>query len=43
MKNLGVCDTIDWDKVIKQCASVEPEFVGPSHKRGDNIPGLDPI
>lgn len=43
MKNLGVCDTIDWDSVIEQCASVDPEFVGPSHKRGDTIPGLDPI
>ena len=32
IKNLGVCDTVDWDSIIAQCASVEPEFIGPSHK-----------
>ena len=43
IKHLGICNTIDWDSVIDQCASVDPEYVGPSHKRGDTVPGLDPI
>jgi len=42
MKFIGNCNSlIDWDKVI---ASLDkPSYVGPSHKKGDNIPGLDEV
>jgi hypothetical protein len=40
---VGNCKHIDWDRVIADCAAHEPEYIGPSHKRGDTIPGLDPI
>jgi len=43
IKNIGICDIIDWDDVIKDCANNEPQYIGPSHKRGDNVPGLDEI
>jgi hypothetical protein len=43
IKHIGICKSIDWDSVIKDCANNNPAYVGPSHKRGDQIPGLDPI
>jgi hypothetical protein len=43
IKNIGICDVIDWDSVIRDCANLAPQYVGPSHKRGDNLPGLDEI
>ena len=44
IENIGNCSSIiDWNSVIRDCANTEPAFVGPSHKRGDNLPGLDEI
>lgn len=44
LKYMGNCsDIIDWDKVIKDCENTTPEYVGPSHSRKDNLPGLDKI
>lgn len=43
VRSIGICNTIDWESVISDCANNTPEYVGPSHKRGDNLPGLDPI
>lgn len=44
IKNIGNCSTvIDWNRVIEECASNAPEYIGPSHKRGDNLPGLNTI
>mgnify|MGYP001076121891 FL=1 len=43
VRSIGICNTIDWNSVINDCANNAPEYVGPSHKRGDNLPGLDPI
>ena len=43
VRSIGICTAIDWDSVIRDIENVNPEFVGPSHKRGDNLPGLDPI
>lgn len=44
VRNIGNCShIIDWDNVIRDCENNQPEYVGPSHKRGDNIPGLDEI
>jgi hypothetical protein len=34
---------IDWDAVIDHIKDQEPAYVGPSHKRGDNVPGLDAV
>jgi hypothetical protein len=34
---------IDWESVINEIKDQEPAYIGPSHKRGDNIVGLDPI
>jgi len=31
---------IDWDAVIDHIKDQEPAYVGPSHKRGDNVPGV---
>jgi hypothetical protein len=43
IKDIGICTIINWDYVIKDLENNIPEYVGPSHKRGDNLPGLDPI
>jgi hypothetical protein len=44
LKYIGNCaDIIDWNKVIKDCENTLPEYVGPSHSRKDNLPGLDNI
>lgn len=43
IKLLGTCDVVDWDAVIRDCENHEPDYIGPSHKRGDDIPGLDEI
>lgn len=41
---VGNCaNIIDWDSVIRDCENVSPEYIGPKHKRGDDIPGLDPV
>lgn len=36
-------DIIDWHAVIDSIKDQTPAYVGPSHKRGDTIPGLDEI
>lgn len=44
VRNIGNSShIIDWDKVIKDCENNDPEYIGPSHKRGDKLPGLDEI
>jgi hypothetical protein len=44
LKYIGNCSNIiDWDKVIKDCENTAPEYIGPSHSRKDNLPGLDKI
>jgi hypothetical protein len=41
---IGNCSQIiDWDEIIKQCASTTPEYIGPSHKKSDDIPGLKEV
>lgn len=41
---IGNCSkVIDWNAVIKDCENTEPEYIGPSHSRADNLPGLDEI
>lgn len=41
---LGNCsDRIDWDSIIKQCQTSDPEYVGPSHKKDDDLPGLEEV
>lgn len=41
---IGNCSNlINWDDIIHQCKNSEPEYIGPSHKKGDNIPGLQEI
>lgn len=40
---IGNCKHINWDSVIADCANTAPAYIGPSHKRGDTVPGLDPI
>lgn len=44
LKYIGNCSNlIDWNSVIKDCESTSPEYVGPSHDRKDNLPGLSEI
>jgi hypothetical protein len=40
---IGNCKHIDWNAVIEDCANTPPAYIGPSHKRGDNLPDLDVI
>jgi len=41
---IGNCSNIiNWDEIILQCANSEPDYIGPSHKKEDNIPGLDQV
>jgi hypothetical protein len=40
---IGICDIIDWNKVINDCKSHQPAYIGPSHSRSDNLPGLEEI
>lgn len=39
----SVGDIIDWRKVISDIEHQTPAYIGPSHKRGDTIPGLDDV
>lgn len=44
MNRIGnCCHIIDWDEVISSIEDQTPAYVGPSHKKGDNIPGLDEV
>lgn len=44
LKFVGNCShIIDWDTVIKDCENATPEYVGPSHSKEDNLPGLTEI
>lgn len=43
IKLVGVCDTINWDQVIADIADQKPAYIGPKHKAGDPIPGLDEV
>lgn len=44
MKYVGNCShLINWDDVIRDCEHTMPEYVGPSHSRKDNLPGLNEI
>jgi hypothetical protein len=38
---VGVCP-LDWQQLIEQLETQKP-YVGPKHKAGDNIPGLDEV
>jgi len=37
------CLLIDWESVIRDLENATPEYIGPKHKRGDVIPGLDEV
>ena len=39
----GNCDIIDWTSIVADLQDQTPAYIGPSHKAGDNIPGLDEI
>jgi hypothetical protein len=44
MKRIGNCShIIDWDEVINSLDTQVPAYIGPSHKEGDGIPGLDQV
>lgn len=44
MKRIGNCShIIDWDEVINSLNTQVPAYIGPSHKEGDGIPGLDQV
>lgn len=44
MIRIGNCSSIiDWDGVIASIKNQTPAYVGPSHKKGDNIPGLKEV
>lgn len=44
LKYVGNCSKIiNWDSVIEDCENSSPEYIGPSHSRKDNIPGLSEI
>ena len=43
IKHIGICNTIDWNGLIKQLETTTPTYIGPSHKEGDPIPGLDEV
>jgi hypothetical protein len=44
MKHVGNCNNIiNWDNVIDSIKYQTPAYVGPSHKKGDPIPGLEEV
>lgn len=43
IKLLGICNAIDWDNVIADCANSEPAYIGPKHSRQDNSPAIHNI
>lgn len=44
LKFVGNCSSIiNWNDVIKDCENSTPEYIGPSHSRKDNLPGLNNI
>ena len=40
---VGVCNTVDWNSLITDIANQKPAEIGPKHKAGDPLPGLDEI
>jgi hypothetical protein len=41
---VGNCiDIIDWNSLILKLSNTEPGYVGPKHKIGDQLPGLDEV
>jgi hypothetical protein len=42
IKYLGNCN-IDWNSVIASIEHQQPTYIGPSHKAGDPIPGLNEV
>jgi len=45
MKNFfGNCNNIiDWDEIVKSIEEQNPAYVGPRHKVGDPVPGVDEV
>lgn len=43
MIHRGICNTIDWNDLIDNLKHATPTYIGPSHKEGDNIPGLNEV
>ncbi len=44
IQHIGNCShIIDWDEVIRHLETQVPAYVGPSHKQGDGIPGLESV
>ncbi len=44
LKYFGNCASLfDWDSIIKDLEQQTPAYIGPSHKEGDNIVGLDSV
>ncbi len=44
IKHIGNCShIIDWNRVIQDLENRTPSYIGPSHKQGDSIPGLDQV
>jgi len=40
---VGVCNTVDWSKLILDIADQLPAEIGPKHKAGDPLPGLNQV
>jgi len=43
VKYVGNCDVIDWKLLLKQLQDQAPAYVGPRHKAGDPVDGVDEL
>ena len=40
---IGNCDIIDWQQLITELENQEPAYIGPKHRIGTNVPGVDEV
>lgn len=44
MKYIGNCNhLIDWEKLVNELNHIAPEYTGPRHDVGHNVPGVDEV
>jgi len=40
---IGICNTINWEELVKTIEVREPEYTGPRHRIGDPVIGVDQV
>jgi len=40
---IGICDTINWQNVVKDIENQAAAYIGPRHDVGDSVPGVEEV